>query len=130
MSIYSFNISSLKLIDYLYPSSSISSSAHEPNGESKRSGFGGDIDNPMPSIVNRTKYTLYKDGPFHYECIKGYEPGGAGPVSRKIDNFYNRYRGGIIYYIELRNGRASCSKVRLVSKYQKNGKWFLELRSI
>ena len=101
------------------------------NGESKTSGFSTDIDNPKPSIVNRTKYTRYKDGPFHYECTKGYEPGGAGPVSRKIDNFYNKYRGGIIYYIEEDEvGRKFCSKVRLVKIYKKNGKWFLKLRSI
>jgi len=92
------------------------------------SGFSEDIDNPMPSILN-TKYTRYNNGHFHYECTKGYEPGGNNAVSIKIDNFTIKYMNEVIMYFHLSNGQYEMKHTRVVDKYQdqNNGKWFLEL---
>ena len=99
-----------------------------------RRGLSGFPQDNNPSIVSSESSQVdefnrylsgYRDTPYEYEYTNGY--GKYLKITGRCDLFYRSYKGEIIDYITLSNGKQYGHKVRVSGKVKRDGKWFLKL---
>ena len=100
---------------------------HEKPGGG-HSGFGGDVFNPTPSLVDKD-VEQYQNGHNIYQITDSYI--NDHWVTLKINTFYEKYEGKIVYYILYTESVKIVRKVRIINKISDDrGRHFIEYELI
>jgi len=92
------------------------------------SGFGGDVFNPTPSLVDKD-VEQYQNGHNRYQITDSYQSNRW--VTVKINKFYEKYKGKIVYYILYTESIKRVRKVRIINKISDDrGRHFIEYEPI
>jgi len=92
------------------------------------SGFGGDVFNPSPSLVDKD-VEQYWNGNNSYQITDSYLDDHW--VTVKINKFYEKYRGKIVNYILYTESIKRVRKVRILNKISDNrGRHYIEYEPI
>jgi len=108
-----------RLFDTLLEKHKISSNTY--------AGFAGKPSNPERSMLTRN-IQKYRDTDSDFEAPKSYNINYN--VTKKVDNFLNKYTNKKVYYLYYNNRRKRLSTVRILDLIKEGGKYFIKFKYV